>query len=168
MLTVLSRIRQLLSFKATPVRLKAIFVTEQGGQPMQSLSAVNAIVDRGLEADRYCTDKGYWHRVEACQVTLISQHDLSIASRDKTLNFDNGSHRRNLVIEGLKTKRLQGKTFRIGDAIFKYDKPRPPCGYLNTVEGKGMALALSYNSGVCLRVVQGGKLSVGDELYIMN
>ena len=159
---------ELLGVNANNAKLVAIYITDKGGQPMQLLEKVDAIKDRGLVGDRYHLDTGYWHRVEACQVTLITEHDLSLAEKGSSLTFRNGEHRRNLVITGIKTSVLEEKVFRIGEALFSYDKKRPPCGYLNKIEGKGRALALSYNSGVCIKVLQGGRISVGDEVEIIK
>jgi MOSC domain-containing protein YiiM len=68
----------------------------------------------------------------------------------------------------LKTKNLEGQKFRIGNAVFSYDKPRPPCAYLDKISGEGMCRAFSHNSGVCLRVVSSGKLAVGDAVEIID
>lgn len=148
--------------------LSGIFVTENAGMPMQSVSEVEGIFNKGLFGDRYLNKTGYWDPVEGCQVTLISEDDLKQAEHNNVLTFDKGQHRRNLVIKGIKTRALEGKEFKIGDAIFSYEKPRPPCGYLNKIEGKGMALALSYNSGICIRVIQSGKLCIGDPVVILG
>ena len=83
-------------------------------------------------------------------------------------SLDKGSHRRNLVIGGIKTKQLEGQRFRIGTALFSYDKPRPPCGYLEKVEGKGLCRALGHSSGICIRVVTSGTLTVGDGIHIIK
>ena len=168
MLGVFKLLFQLPGIKTQSAKLTAIFICENGGQPMQLVETVNAIKESGLQGDRYNSDTGYWHRVEACEVTLISEHDLKLAEKGSDLTFKNGEHRRNLVISGLKTKQLEGKTFRIGEVLFRYDKKRPPCGYLNKIEGKGRALALSYNSGVCIKVLQGGAFSIGDIVEIIK
>ncbi|GAB4510593.1 MAG: hypothetical protein Tsb0026_12650 [Sulfuricaulis sp.] len=151
--------------------LKAIFVATSAGEPMRSVDMIEAITNRGLKGDRYSEDRGHWKSIDGCQVTLITEHDLEQAKKTKVEfqdGLDNGSHRRNLVIAGLKTKSLEGKEFRIGTAVFRYDKPRPPCAYLDQIAGKGMCRALSHNSGVCLRVVSGGRLAVGDAVEIID
>lgn len=148
--------------------LSAIFIAESAGMPMHSMPEVEAITNQGLVGDRYFNKTGYWDPVEGCQLTLISEHDLKLARQGNKLEFDEGQHRRNLVIKGIKTKALKDKQFQIGDVIFSYEKPRPPCGYLNKIEGRGMAKALSYNSGICIKVIQGGKLRVGDLLTILD
>ena len=151
--------------------LTAIFAAAAAGKPMTSVSTIEAIANRGLKGDRYCDDRGHWKSIDGCQATLITEHDLEQA-RKTEVEFrdalDNGSHRRNLVVAGLKTKHLEGKEFRIGTAVFRYDKPRPPCAYLDQIAGKGMCRALSHNSGVCIRVVSGGKLAVGDAVEIIE
>jgi MOSC domain-containing protein YiiM len=151
--------------------LKAIFVATTAGEPMKPVNAIEAIANRGLKGDRYCADRGHWKSIDGCQATLITEHDLDQAKRTEVEfkeELDNGSHRRNLVVAGLKTKYLEGKEFRIGTAVFRYDKPRPPCAYLDQIAGKGMCRALSHNSGICIRVVSGGKLAVGDAVKIID
>jgi len=158
--------------KPEAATLKAIFVAASAGDPMKSVNAIEAIANRGLEGDRYSEDRGHWKSIDGCQVTLITEHDLTQAKKGTETEFqqslDNGGHRRNLVFAGIKTKDLEGKDFRIGTTVFRYDKPRPPCAYLDKITGKSMCRALSHNSGVCLRVVTGGKLTVGDTVEIID
>ena len=165
---MLKKLQQSLGFKSKKAKLTAIFLADNAGEPMKLINSVEAVIDKGLKGDRYYAKTGYWHPVESCQVTLITQHDLIQAKKGSNINFDNGSHRRNLVIDGLKMNALRGKQFCIGEAIFQYEKPRPPCGYINKIEGKGMAKALSYNSGVCIRVIQSGCITIGDELEFLG
>lgn len=157
--------------KETPT-LTAIYIATSAGKAMQSTDTIEAIRDRGLKGDRYCEDAGYWKSIEACQVTLISEHDLRQAKKgvDEPLQvkIDAGEHRRNLVVAGIRTNKLEGKMFRIGEATFKYEKNRPPCGYIDKVAGKGMCKSLGHNSGACIKVLTGGVLSVGDVVEIIQ
>ncbi len=158
-------------YKYKAATLKTIFVATTAGEPMTSVIAIEAIANRGLKGDRYSEDRGHWKSIDGCQVTLITEHDLEQAKKTEVefrKELDNGGHRRNLVITGLKTKHLEGKQFRIGTAVFRHDKPRPPCAYLDQISGKGMCRALSHNSGVCIRVVTGGLLTVGDAVEIIE
>ena len=151
--------------------LKAIFVAPTAGEPMNSVNTIEAIANRGLKGDRYSEDRGHWKSIDSCQVTLITEHDLEQAKKTEVEfreGLEHGSHRRNLVIAGLKTKHLEGKQFRIGTAVFRYDKIRPPCAYLDQIAGNGMCRALSHNSGICIRVVSRGTLTVGDTVEIIE
>jgi MOSC domain-containing protein YiiM len=149
-------------------RLESIFITDAAGEPMRRVDSITALEGQGLEGDRYGAGKGFWKATDACEVTLISEHDLQRAMRRRGAgNLELGAHRRNLVISGLHTRRLEGREFRIGEAIFSYHKPRPPCGYLDRIEGAGLARALGRHSGVCLKVLQGGRITAGDRLELV-
>ncbi len=158
--------------KPDAATLKAIFVAASAGEPMRSISSTEAIGNRGLQGDRYSEDRGHWKSVDGCQVTLITEYDLTQAKKSAKTELQqalkNGGHRRNLVIAGLMPKNLEGKQFRIGTAVFRYDKLRPPCAYLDQIAGDGLSRVLGRHSGVCLRVVRGGKLSVGDAVEIFD
>lgn len=133
---------------------------------MLSVNSLLAISEGGLQGDRYANGAGFWKSTDSCQVTLISAHDLKMAGARSPLECDQGNHRRNLVISGITTRSLKGRTFRIGDAIFKYQKPRPPCGYLDKIQGQGMARALGKHSGICLEILRSGQLTVGDDVIL--
>lgn len=152
--------------------LKAIYIASAVGEPMQSVDRIEAISGRGLQGDRYCAGTGHWQSIEGCQATLITEYDLRHAKHKTSPQIetalDNGGHRRNLVIDGLKTKQLEGKSFRIGSAVFRYDKPRPPCGYIDKVSGRGMGKALGHYSGICINVVSDGQLAVGDTVTVLD
>ena len=139
---------------------------------MLSVASVDALHDAGLKGDRYCTGAGFWKATEACQVTLITEHDLQQAKHRAPPSLgdrlDAGHHRRNLVIAGLKMKDLDGRRFRIGTALFQHQRPRPPCGYLDRVEGDGLCHALGRTSGACIRVLESGRLAVGDALEVLE
>jgi MOSC domain-containing protein YiiM len=160
----------LVSKRNANATLKAIYIAAGAGEPMQPMNMIEAVTNRGLAGDRYSEDRGHWKSIDGCQVTLITEHDLEQAKKtgvEFQAGLDQGSHRRNLVIAGLKIKQLEGKEFRIGTAVFRYVKPRPPCAYLDKIAGKGMCRALGTHSGVCIRVVTGGRLTVGDALEII-
>ncbi len=145
-------------------RLQAIYVCASAGEPMQHRESIEVIAGRGLAGDRYCLGTGHWHPVESCGVTLISEDDLLRARRRLDVRLDHGRHRRNLVVTGLRTADLQGRRFRIGPVLFAWQRPRPPCGYLNQITGENLARALRANSGICLDTLEGGVIRVGDAL----
>jgi len=162
------------SFRRTRTRaatLTAIFIAPAAGEPMRGVDAAEAQAGAGLRGDRYGESAGFWKATDACQVTLITTDDLKRAKRgqpaDVAQRLDHGHHRRNLVVDGVTAKHLEGKRFRIGTAVFVYDKPRPPCGYLDQIEGAGLCRALGRDSGICIRVVGSGRVRIGDRLEIV-
>ena len=150
-----------------PVVLESIFICDSAGDPMRGVQTIMAVQNQGLKGDRYQTKKGYWDPIEGCQVTIITTHELDRARKKAPSSLERGQHRRNLVLSGINPKKLIGKTIQIGGALLQYEKPRPPCGYLDQVVMKGTAKALGKNCGCCFRVVKSGPLSVGDKVLII-
>jgi MOSC domain-containing protein YiiM len=140
----------------------AIFVADGAGAAMQARDQVQALVDAGLEADRYASGRGFWRLTDGCQVTLIRDEDLRRAERRHGLALDAGQHRRNLVVAGLARGELRGCRLRVGAALLEWQRVRPPCGYLDRISGRGTAKALGRNAGHCFRVLEAGLIRVGD------
>ena len=139
---------------------------------MQPVSSVTAIAGKGFAGDRYAEDNGFWTSTDSCEVTLITQQEIDLASKRAAMKIRQklatGGHRRNLVIAGLGPTQLRGSRLAIGEAVFRYRKPRPPCGYLDKVTDNGMCKALGKHSGACIEIVNGGRLLVGDTVTIIR
>ena len=149
--------------------IEKIFIAAKGGEPMQALQEVEAVEGRGLRGDRYLERSGYWTSVDECQVTLISGEDLDEITSTTTLRVLNGEHRRNLVTRGTDLIELLGRRFQIGDAIFEYDRPRPPCTYIQSLTGQpGLTRSLGHRGGICVRVVKAGRIRLQDPIVILN
>ena len=144
-----------------------IFIAAQGGTAMQAVEAAQAIADCGLYGDRYANSRGYYSGTDECQVTLIESEDLEEIRQSKGLQVENGEHRRNLVTRGIRLESLLGKRFQIGEAVLEYDRPRPPCRYIESLTEPGMTRALIGRGGVCARVVQSGKIRVNAPIVIL-
>lgn len=148
-------------------RLEAILLANAAGAPMQPAASAVAMAGRGLEGDRYAAGTGWWRATDGCQVTLIHAEHLARAARRSGLEVTDGRHRRNLVVCGLTGAELRGAQLRIGEALFAWHRVRPPCGYLDQVSGRGTAKALGKHAGVCLKVIEGGVLRVGDAVSVV-
>ena len=163
---------RLFDSKQESPRLTAIYISVSAGQPMQSVNSVSAIAGKGLDGDRYARQKGFYQSVDSCEVTMITQNELDYAEKRASTAIKQqlamGGHRRNFVIAGSDVKQLAGKSFTIGEAVFRFHKPRPHCAYIDRVSAKGMCKALGKHSGACIEVVTSGKLSVGDEVRVIQ
>ena len=135
--------------------VEAIFIAPEAGAPMRRVERVHAKRGFGLEGDRYCLD-GKEKEGEHCQVTLVGAHALREAEESFDVNLSNGEHRRNLVIRGIDLEALNGKRFKLGEAVFEYTGQRPPCGYLESLTEPGMAKALVGKGGICVQVLTSG------------
>ena len=148
-------------------KVERIYVAPQGGVEMQKVSQVEALAGCGLEGDRYCSRTGYWTDVDECQVTLITAEDLEDIQRITGVRVDNGEHRRNLITRGIELESLSGKRFQVGQAILEFDRPRPPCSYIQSITQPGMTRALAGHSGICARVVQSGLIQEEDPIEVL-
>jgi len=110
---------------------------------------------------------GYWTGVDECQATLIQAEMLEEIASETGIAVGNGEHRRNIVTRAVSLNLLVGRRFRIGDVLFEYDRPRPPCGYIQKITERGMTRALGgARGGICVRVIEGGRFRVNDEVVL--
>ena len=149
-------------------KVEEIYIAPQGGVPMQKVEAVEAEASAGLCGDRYKERTGYWTGVDECQVTLIEGENLDWIRANTDIQIDNGEHRRNIVTRDMRLEELQGKRFAIGAAVLEYDRPRPPCAYIQGLTQQGMTRALGgIRGGICARVVQSGTLREEDAIQVL-
>ncbi len=145
-----------------------IFIAPDGGAGMEAVAEAEAIAGQGLRGDRYCQRSGYWIGKDECQITLIRAEDLEQITASTGIQIQNGEHRRNLVTRGLPLDSLAGKRFQAGSAILEYDRPRPPCGYIQSLTEPGMMKALLGSGGICARVIQSGTIRVADSIEVLS
>ncbi len=147
--------------------VEEIYITERGTAPMRAVVAVTAVEGGGLEGDRYHLGTGYWTGYDQCPVTMIAGEDIEEIAANTGISITSGEHRRNIVTRGLALLDLAGKRFRVGDALFAYQQPRPPCRYIQSITEPGMTKALGRGrGGICVTVVQGGRIRVGDVISV--
>jgi MOSC domain-containing protein YiiM len=106
--------------------------------------------------------------VDECEVTLIEAEDLEAIERDSRVKVTNGEHRRNLVTRGIRLLALSGKRLQVGDVLLEFDRPRPPCSYIQSLTEPGMTRALARAGGVCARVVKSGRIRVDDLIKVVG
>jgi MOSC domain-containing protein YiiM len=145
-----------------------IYVAGYTGEPMQELSTVEAVAGRGLRGDRYFLETGYWSGVDECQVTLIEGEILECIAEDTRVPVLCGEHRRNLVTRGVRLQQLLGKRFAVGQAVFEYDRPRPPCPHIQALTVPGTAKVLfGQRAGIGARIVQSGWIQKNDPVFVI-
>ena len=126
------------------------------------LSAVDAIVGKGLEGDRYSGQSG------KRDVSIIQAEHLEIVGRllDKS-TIDPLLTRRNIVVSGINLVSLKGKTIRFGSAELEVTGPCATCSKMETNLGAGGYNAMRGHGGITARVVKTGTISVGDTLEVL-
>ena len=147
--------------------IEAIYIAIAGGVPMIPVETVEAIANRGLDGDRYQKGTGYWSGLDECQVTLIEGEGIDAIAEETGLIVQCGEHRRNLITRGIRLFDLRDRQFSVGAAIFEFDRPRPPCRYIQELTQPGLTRALTRGrGGICARVVEGGVIRVNDAIIV--
>lgn len=146
--------------------VEQIFIADSGSEPMESVERVEAVEQGGLRGDRYFEGTGYYSGIDECQVTLIEVEAIEEIKDEFDIDLTDGRHRRNVVVRGVSVHDLLGERFRVGDAVLKGTRPRPPCAHVERVAGeKGVARALkNRRGGICADVVEGGAIQLGHDL----
>lgn len=130
--------------------------------PMQEVEAVEAIAGKGLEGDRYTSGSG------KRGITLIqAEHLPVIAALSGHEKISPATLRRNIVVSGVPLIALIGKKFRLGEVILEGTDACDPCERMEAALGPGAYNAMVGHGGLCARILQGGRISVGDSLVPM-
>jgi len=136
----------------------------QAGQKkaMFSLSEVEAITQKGLSGDHYSGSVG-----SKRQISLFQQEHLNtIASFMRLKKVSPEMLRRNIVIKGINLLALKDKTFWVGEALLEYTGECHPCSRMEETLGEGGYNAVRGHGGITARILNGGKITVGDLLRV--
>jgi MOSC domain-containing protein YiiM len=149
--------------------VEGLFTAPADGEPMEPRESVEA-VEGGLRGDRYLLGTGHYVPYDVCEVTIVAGEALDEIREAYGIDLSDGRHRRNVVTRGVDVHALLETTFRVGDATFRGTRPRPPCAHVERVAGEeGVARALKEGrGGVCADVVSPGRVSVGDDVAVVE
>ncbi len=148
-------------------RLIAIHVAAAKAERLSSVAWVQAVAGQGLEGDRYSKRAGTYSKKHhpGREVTLIESEAIEAAARDKKLSIEPRDTRRNLLTQGVPLNHLIGVRFRVGEVLLEGVELCDPCGHMETLSGaKGAKDALANRGGLRARILESGRLRVGDPI----
>ena len=122
-----------------------------------SKDSVNVNLETGIEGD---------HPANANrQVTVISKEHLNDVSRALGLeSIDPTETRRNIVISGLDFDSIESGAIQIGGVLLEITGPCRPCKRMDENLGEGGRSAMEGKGGWTTRVLEPGRINVGDEV----
>ena len=124
---------------------------------MREVLEAEAATGHGLVGDRYASGSG------KRGVTLIqAEHLPVIAALAGHAELVPALLRRNLVVSGVPLIALKGRRFRIGSVLLEGTDPCDPCSRMEQALGPGGYNAMRGMGGLCARILDGGRLRVGD------
>lgn len=147
-----------------------IHIAPETAGEMVAKESVEAVEARGLRGDRYFKGDGIWNEMdsdetEASDVTFIEAEAIEAVSRDYDIDLEFGEPRRNVTTRDVALNHLVGRQFRVGEAVCEGIGLCSPCGYMQGLVGKGnVAEALTHRGGLDAKVVESGRISVGDPI----
>jgi MOSC domain-containing protein YiiM len=144
--------------------VRAIYVAAAVRAPMRPLTEVRAVVDRGLEGDRYFNGAGSFSRWPGSgrAVTLIEAEAIEATRAQFGIDLSDGRSRRNVVTSGIRLAELNGRKFRVGTALFRGTRECAPCKHLERLTEPGVEAALKGRGGLRAEILEGGVIRVGD------
>ncbi len=117
------------------------------------------IAGEGVEGDRYETRQN-----GPRQVTLIAEEDIAAIASFLGRPAPPELLRRNLVTRGINLLALKNRQFRVGGTILETTGECAPCSRMETELGPGGYNAVRGHGGITARVVEGGRIRIGDSI----
>ncbi len=148
-----------------PPIVAALFTAVSAGCPMTRHDSFEVVPGLGIPGDRYATRLGHWSDPQwrDQQLTLVSTElliDLGLAE---------DALRRNIVTSGIDLDILVGLQFGIGTAVLEGRRLCAPCAYIGRLNGRpGLFKTLDGRGGIRVAIVEGGRISLGDEVRILG
>lgn len=138
----------------------AVCTSERKGTQKADVKTAHFTADWGIDGDAHA---GKWHR----QVSLLSAEKIDEFNK-RGANVIPGAFGENLVVVGYDFKTLPvGTRFRCGEVLLELTQIGKEC-HSHCEIFKKMGECIMPHEGVFTRVFQGGNITVGDELYIVN
>lgn len=151
--------------------VEQIFIASGARFPMQSLQAV-MVTANGFDGDRYTIRKGSFsgQRHDLRHVTLISLDDIRESNSMLSVPFTPAETRRNVVIAGsISLLDFIGREFAIGSVTLRGIEEAAPCRHPEQIAKKpGFSRAFKGRAGIRAKVVEVGRISVGDEVRLLS
>lgn len=143
---------------AQPGRVRWIGLRPAREVPMTVVESAEAVAGIGLVGDRFKRSS-----TGKRGVTLIqAEHLPAIASLASLSDVRPETLRRNLVVEGVPLVALVGRRFRVGEATLEGTGPCDPCSRMEAALGEGGYNAMRGHGGITARIIEGGRIAVGD------
>ena len=154
-----SRLAVLMATLPRAGRLEWIGLRPARELPMQEVLEAEILPITGLAGDRYAGGSG------KRSVTLIqAEHLPAIAALSGHPHVAPALLRRNLVVSGLPLIALKDRRFRIGDVLLEGTGECDPCSRMEDALGPGGYNAMRGHGGLTARVLEGGRIRIGDQI----
>jgi MOSC domain-containing protein YiiM len=137
-------------------RVTNLFIAPERRKPMKAMDQVIALADQGFE--------GCVHSRQGSKRQVLIMDGETLAEFD----IAPGMVRENITTMGLNIARLRaGQRLAIAGAMFEVTIPCEPCHRMDEIQ-MGLQVALKERRGVLCRVIEGGRISRGDAISVVE
>ncbi|MGE0609765.1 MAG: MOSC domain-containing protein [Pirellulales bacterium] len=142
-------------------RILAIALRSPQRGPMREVPSAVAVPDKGLEGDGHVSpERG---------ITLLSRERWADATAELGVELPWQTRRANLLVQGIDLAAAIGGTLRLGEAVLRIEGETDPCMVMDRAHyGLKAALTPNCRGGVHGRVIQGGRIAVGDDVVLIT
>jgi hypothetical protein len=131
----------------------------------QGVDSVEVLPDQGPRGDRYFAEEpDVSRRDEGYDLTLIEAEALEAFTGETGIPLSHEESRRNVLTRGVRLNDLVGKRFRVGEAECYGVQLCEPCTHLQALTRDGVLRGMVHRAGLNANVVEGGIVTVGDEV----
>lgn len=139
--------------------IKAICTSDIRGIAKKDVKEAEFIEDFGIRGDAHA---GKWHR----QISLLSYEQVE-AFRKRGADVDDGAFGENILAEGIDFKALPiGTKIKGRDVLLEVTQIGKKC-HSECEIFKQVGDCIMPREGVFAKVLHGGKLKIGDKLYVL-
>ncbi len=159
----MSDLQQLMFSHHRPGRVEWLSFRPVKHSPVQVVTELNVDPVHGIVGDHYQGSSGNRH------VTIMQYEHLAVLQSILQVPVDPCLLRRNFLISGINVHALRVSQFRIGSqVVLAGTGDCHPCSRMEQNLGYGGYSAMRGHGGITCRVVQGGKIKVGDRVTILT
>jgi TatD DNase family protein len=140
-------------------KVLAVCLSEKKGVAKHNVGKAEFITEHGIKDDAHA---GLWHR----QVSLLSHQKIE-NFRARGAEVEDGAFGENLVVEGIDFSALPvGSRFRCGNVLLEMTQIGKEC-HQHCAIFERMGECIMPREGVFARVLEGGFIGTGDDLYVL-
>ena len=142
-----------------------ICISDKSDNKMQNVDSVEAISGKGILNDRYFQD----NNSKETQITLIESENIDYYNSVTNENISYIEFRRNIITKGIELNDLIDKKIKIGEVIIVGHQLCEPCLDLQKkLNQDNFVKNLVHKGGLRAEILESGKISVNDEIEILN